>query len=59
MPTVGGEDRGDRTPLRDSDHAGVGPAEGEVVVLLDELGHPLEVLVHKVAEDELAARERA
>ena len=59
VPTVGGEDRGDRTPLRDSDHAGVGPAEGEVVALLDELGHPLEILIDEVTDDELAARERA
>jgi hypothetical protein len=38
VSTVGGEDRGDGAPFGYRDDAGVRAAEGEIVVLFDELG---------------------
>jgi hypothetical protein len=48
VAAVGGEDCGDRAAFGDSDDAGVRAAEWEVGVLLDELGHALEVVVGQV-----------
>jgi hypothetical protein len=57
MPAVGGEDGRDRSAFGDGDDAGVGAAEREVVVLLDELGHALEVVLDEVGDREVAGGE--
>lgn len=53
------KDRGDRASFGYGDDAGVRAAEWEVGVLLDELGHALEVVLDEVGDDEVAVSERS
>jgi hypothetical protein len=59
MPVIQRRDLGELEPLRDGDHRGIDDTQRQVQVCLDQVGHPLDVLVLQLSHMEAIVTERS